>query len=83
MKINMSKTCDNYPIGAAEDKAAPYNEELDVEYNRFISCTFSGYVHFEGSPNMSEQDIKDYIECGIQEIIPKDACIDELIIMEE
>lgn len=80
----MSKTCDNYPIGAADDKVAPYNEPLDVKLRRFVSLTISFYTNVYGHPDMSEEQIeagiRKRIECNM---FPKEFDIDELVVIDE
>lgn len=84
MKVNMSKTCDNYPIGAADDKSAPYNEPLDVKHRRFVSLTISFYADVWGHPDMSEGQIEEHVrKCIENNMFPKEFDIDELVVLDE
>lgn len=80
----MGRTCDNYPVGAADDKSAPYNEHLDVKHRRFVSLTMSFYANVYGHPDMSEEQIeaaiRKCIECNM---FPKEFDIDELVVIDE
>lgn len=79
----MQRTCDNYPLGAAEDKAAPYNEPLDVDHKRYVSLSISFDISIFGHPDISEEMIEKEIRDKINSSIPFDANIDELIILKE
>lgn len=80
----MSKTCDNYPIGAADDKSAPYNEPLDVKHRRFVSLTMSFYANVYGHPDMSEEQIEAAIRKCIEfNMFSKEFDIDELVVIDE
>ena len=80
----MSKTCDNYPIGAADNKAAPYNEPLDVKHRRFVSLTMSFYANVYGHPDMSEGQIEEHVrKCIENNMFPKEFDIDELVVIDE
>lgn len=80
----MGRTCDNYPIGAADDKAAPYNEPLNVVHHKFVSLTISFYTNIWGSPDMTEEQIEEYIRKEIKDnMFPKKFDIDELVVIDE
>lgn len=74
----------DYPVGAANDPKAPYNEPLDVKHRRCVSLTISYYATVEGSPDMSEEQIRDAIRADVEAgKIPEGFYIDDFYVMEE
>lgn len=75
---------DNYPLGAANDPAAPYNEPLLVEHKRFVSVSISFEVTIRAPKEASEKEIRTKICDDIHNnIIPKNYDIDELVILKD
>ena len=74
----------NLPLGAEHDSLAPFNEPLDVRHRRFVSLTISYYTDVEGSPDMTEEQIEDYIRSSLESgVFPKKFWIDEVCVIED
>ena len=68
----------------SEEERAPWNEELPVKHNVFVSITLSGYADIWGPEDMTVEQMRDSIEEGIKDgIYPKDFDIDEIEVLEE
>lgn len=75
---------DNYPIGAANNPSAPYNEPLNKEHKRLVSVTISYYDTAYLPEDATEQQIKDELYNHVYNSnIPKEYDIDEFVIIEE
>lgn len=74
--------CD-YPIGS-DTPDAPWNQPLDIKYERFISVTISYYDEVELPPGAEEEQIKEALRQKASDgNFPKNFDIDELVILED
>lgn len=77
-------TNDNYPVGAANDINAPYNEPLNVEHKRFVSVTISYYDKVYLPKNATEAQIKEELRKHVKDAdFPECFNIDEFIILDD
>ena len=76
-----------YPMGAANDKAAPYNEDLNVVHTVEVSVSLSYTAQISGPKDMSEEAIKLHIQEEIEDNIglafTDKVCIDDIAIIED
>lgn len=82
--VEKMNTKGDYPIGAADDKTAPYNEPIDVEHKRFISVTISYYDTVSLPEDASDLDINRSFSDKITEgHFPKKFDVDDIVILNE
>lgn len=73
----------NYPEGS-DTSDAPWNQPLDIKYQRFVSVTLSYYDEIELPPNASEEIIIEAFEKKIRaQEFPKKVDFDEIIVITE
>lgn len=63
------QTVDNYPMGAANDPRAPYNEDLDMHVRAEVSVTLGLFVDVEVS---NERNIKQAVKDAISKRFKSD-----------
>lgn len=78
---------DNYPLGAGNDPQAPYNEELNIDNECYISITISKPIVLSTQPNPTEERIRELVKKSINNDIryyqEKGYNIDDIAIITE
>ena len=71
-----------YPMGASYDKDAPFNEEEQVKYRRFVSITISSTIEVECPKDSTDEEIERIIQEDIlRGNLPSKYDIDEIAVI--